>query len=118
MYGTKKLLKLENRRKLALTGLIGAIVLISVLVTYSYLRNTPAFNPKKIFYADFKRVSSLKVGAYVYLNGFDVGRVKDIELIIYLAVVIFLQQLFFCFTLRILFVNCELIFGMDFEDIA
>lgn len=71
---------MENRRNIAIIGAIGAIVLITSLIGYHFLRNTPMLSADKIYYAEFRRVSSLKLNSNVYFNGYDVGRVKDIKL--------------------------------------
>ncbi len=71
---------MENRKRIALIGILGAITLVVMLYGYNYLQNTPMFSPSKIFYAEFRRLGPLKINAYVYFNGLEVGRVKDIYL--------------------------------------
>jgi phospholipid/cholesterol/gamma-HCH transport system substrate-binding protein len=71
---------LEKRRRISLIGIIGLTILFSTLIGYNLLRNTPMLSADNIYYAEFKRVSSLKNNAYVYFNGYEVGRVKDIRL--------------------------------------
>lgn len=71
---------MENRRNIAIIGAVGIIILITTLVGYSFLRNTPMLSADKIYHAEFRRISSLKLNSHVYFNGYDVGRVSNIKL--------------------------------------
>lgn len=61
------------------TGIIviGGIVLF--ILGFGYLKSSPIFDNNKTFYAVYTHVGGLQPGTVVSINGFNVGKVKDIR---------------------------------------
>lgn len=57
--------------------MIGGILLF--ILGFSYLKSTPLFDNSKVFYAVYQNVGGLQTGTAVTINGFNVGKVNDIQ---------------------------------------
>ncbi len=63
---------------------IGFVALLSILVLFvgiNYLKGLNMLNSSRIFHAKYNNIGGLKVGSSVFLNGYQVGMVSDVDLL-------------------------------------
>jgi phospholipid/cholesterol/gamma-HCH transport system substrate-binding protein len=61
------------------TGIIVIGGILLFILGFSYLKSTPLFDNSKVFYAVYQNVGGLQTGTAVTINGFNVGKVNDIQ---------------------------------------
>ena len=61
------------------TGIIVIGGILLFILGFSYLKATPLFDNRKTMYAVYSDVGGLQTGTTVAINGFDVGKVNDIQ---------------------------------------
>jgi phospholipid/cholesterol/gamma-HCH transport system substrate-binding protein len=70
-------LNISNETKI---GALTAIAITILILGYSYLRGNDIFSGSNKFYAVYKSVDGLAVSKPVLVNGFQIGRVSNMEL--------------------------------------
>jgi phospholipid/cholesterol/gamma-HCH transport system substrate-binding protein len=70
-------LKISKEAKVGIFATIAAAVFIG---GFSYLNGKNVFNTDKKFYANYDRIDGLAISNPVLVNGFQVGRVSDIDI--------------------------------------
>ncbi|GGW22124.1 MlaD family protein [Arenibacter certesii] len=61
------------------TGIIVIGGILLFILGFSYLKSSPLFDNSKTFYSVYQHVGGLQSGTQVTINGFSVGKVKDIR---------------------------------------
>ncbi len=61
------------------TGIIVIGGILLFILGFSYLKSTPLFDDSKTFYVVYQHVGGLQPGTQVSINGFNVGKVNDID---------------------------------------
>ncbi len=64
---------------------IGFIAILAVVVLFSgvnYLKGLNVLNPSRDFYAKYENIDGLKIGGFVFLNGYQVGMVSNVDLLV------------------------------------
>lgn len=64
-----------------LFGLIGLLVLVSSYWGFQFLKGENVFSSVKTFYADYEQIGNLRKSSHIFVNGFKVGHVQEIELL-------------------------------------
>lgn len=62
------------------TGLLAVFAISTFILGYNYLKGTSLFQSERIFYSVYDNVEGLNVSSPVNINGFQVGRVKAIDI--------------------------------------
>jgi phospholipid/cholesterol/gamma-HCH transport system substrate-binding protein len=70
-------LKISNETKI---GALTAISIAVLIIGYSYLRGNDVFSRANKFYAVYRSVEGLSISKPVLVNGFQIGRVSNMEL--------------------------------------
>lgn len=70
-------MKLSNETKI---GALTAVAITILILGYSYLRGNDVFSGSNRFYAIYQSVDGLAVSKPVLVNGFQIGRVSNMEL--------------------------------------
>lgn len=60
-------------------GLSVIVALVLLFFGIDYLKGINLFNPANFYYVEYENVSGLSVSSPVYINGFKVGQVRDLE---------------------------------------
>ncbi len=63
---------------------IGFVALISIIILFvgvNYLKGLNVLNQSRCFYAEYNNIGGLEVGSSVFVNGYEVGIVGDVELL-------------------------------------
>ena len=63
-------------------GLISFLVLVMLIIGVNYLKGLNVFSKNRIFYAIYEDIGGLQIGAPIMVNGYQIGMVGDIELLI------------------------------------
>ena len=63
------------------TGIFAVVVILLFIFGYSYLKGTNLLENQRTFYVKYNNVEGLAVGAPVTINGYQVGKVLDIDFI-------------------------------------
>ena len=61
------------------TGIFAIVVILLFIFGYSYLKGTNLLENQRTFFVKYNNVEGLAVGAPVTINGYQVGKVLDIE---------------------------------------
>jgi len=61
------------------TGIFAILSIVLFIYGYSYLKGANIFNKEKVFYVCYENVAGLAISAPVTINGFAVGKVKQID---------------------------------------
>ncbi len=61
------------------TGIFAIVVILLFIFGYSYLKGTNILEKKRTFFVKYSNVEGLAMGAPVTINGYQVGKVQDIE---------------------------------------
>jgi phospholipid/cholesterol/gamma-HCH transport system substrate-binding protein len=69
-------LKLSRELK---TGIFAIVVILLFIFGYSYLKGTNLLDKQRVYHVKYNNVEGLAVGAPVTLNGYQVGKVQDID---------------------------------------
>lgn len=70
-------MKISNETKI---GALTAISIAVLIIGYSYLRGNDVFSRANKFYAVYRSVEGLSISKPVLVNGFQIGRVSNMEL--------------------------------------
>ena len=62
-------------------GFVGILAITVLFVGVNYLKGLNVFNGSRSFHAKYENIGGLKVGNSVWLNGYEVGMVSDINLL-------------------------------------
>lgn len=68
--------------RIILIGLIIVLAIASLVVGLNYLKGNNFFAEENIYYAQYEKIEGLKTSNPVLINGFKVGQVKNIQLIL------------------------------------
>ena len=63
------------------TGIFAIVVILLFIFGYSYLKGTNLLENQRTFYVKYNNVEGLAVGAPVTINGYQVGKVLDIDFV-------------------------------------
>jgi phospholipid/cholesterol/gamma-HCH transport system substrate-binding protein len=63
-------------------GIVAVLTIITLFVGVNYLKGLNILNNDKVYYAKYENIGGLQVGSTVNLNGFKVGMVSNIDLIL------------------------------------
>ena len=63
-------------------GLIALITIVLLFIGVNYLKGLNVLNTSSYYYAQYKNIGGLQVGSSVQLNGFKVGMVTNIDLLV------------------------------------
>ena len=63
-------------------GLVVVIVISVLVVGVNYLKGLDILGDNQLYYAEYEDIGGLQVGSTVMVNGYQVGMVSDIELLI------------------------------------
>ena len=63
-------------------GLVVVVVTSMLIIGINYLKGLNIFSNHQLYYAEYKDIGGLQVGSSVMVNGYQVGMVGDIELLI------------------------------------
>ncbi|GAA4375726.1 MlaD family protein [Hymenobacter koreensis] len=66
--------------KEAKVALLAIVALVALFVGFKFLRGSNVFSSDKTYYATYANVEGLPLSAPIYLNGIQVGLVKNLEL--------------------------------------
>lgn len=71
-------MKLTNETKV---GILAAVAIAVLILGYSFLKGNDVFSREQEFYATYENVEGLAVSNPVLVNGFQIGRVSQLQLI-------------------------------------
>lgn len=70
-------MKITNETKV---GILAAVAITILVLGYSFLKGNNVFSSENEFYARYQSVEGLTISKPVLVNGFQIGRVSDLEL--------------------------------------
>ena len=70
-------MKITNETKV---GILAAVAITILVLGYSFLKGNNVFSSENEFYARYQSVEGLTISKRVLVNGFQIGRVSDLEL--------------------------------------
>jgi phospholipid/cholesterol/gamma-HCH transport system substrate-binding protein len=71
-------LKITNETKV---GILAAVAIAILIVGYSFLKGNDVFSSDREFYAKYDNVEGLTISNPVLVNGYQIGRVSDLQLL-------------------------------------
>lgn len=71
-------MKITNETKV---GILAAVAIAILIVGYSFLKGNDVFSSDREFYAKYDNVEGLTISNPVLVNGYQIGRVSDLQLL-------------------------------------
>ena len=62
-------------------GFVALLAIVALFIGINYLKGLDVLNPSRKFYAKYENIGGLKVGSSVFVNGYQVGMVSNIDLL-------------------------------------
>ena len=62
-------------------GFVALLAIVALFIGVNYLKGLDVLNPSRKFYAKYENIGGLKVGSSVFVNGYQVGMVSNIDLL-------------------------------------
>ena len=62
-------------------GFVALLAIVGLFIGVNYLKGLDVLNPSRKFYAKYENIGGLKVGSSVFVNGYQVGMVSNIDLL-------------------------------------
>ena len=62
-------------------GFVGILAIVVLFVGVNYLKGLNMLNVSRNFYAKYEKIGGLKVGSSVFVNGYQVGMVSNVDLL-------------------------------------
>ena len=62
-------------------GFVALLAIVGLFIGINYLKGLDVLNPSRKFYAKYENIGGLKVGSSVFVNGYQVGMVSNIDLL-------------------------------------
>lgn len=74
----RHILKISNETKV---GIITVVALVLLFIGYNFLKGNDVFSSEHEFYTDYDNVDGLTISKPVVVNGYQIGRVSDMQLL-------------------------------------